>query len=97
MSSDEEEEDTSVLSSASSISDCIEIKTMKEHIVTVLETKKDEEMGPGEGGGTALLNTFFPTLFPHFLCAVGGPIIEQATLDGEFISVLCRYLSLLLA
>jgi hypothetical protein len=44
LSSDEDEDrDISLLSSASSISDCIEIKTMQEHIVAVIETEKKRE------------------------------------------------------
>ena len=54
MSSDEDEDrDTSLLSSASSISDCIEIKTMQEHIVAVIETKKENKERRDEAAASA--------------------------------------------
>jgi hypothetical protein len=52
LSSDEDEDrDISLLSSASSISDCIEIKTMQEHIVAVIETAKNKDGKDGARTG----------------------------------------------
>jgi hypothetical protein len=52
VSSDEDdEEDTSLLSSASSISDCIQMKTIQDHIVTLIETKRTSEGLESSGGG----------------------------------------------
>jgi hypothetical protein len=53
MSSDEddEEENTSLLSSASSISDCIQMKTIQDHIVTLIETKRSENLETCRAGG----------------------------------------------
>ncbi len=51
VSSDEDDDETSLLSSASSISDCIQMKTIQDHIVTLIETKRSEGLESCGGGG----------------------------------------------